>query len=96
MVRAYEAIVFVASALRPEDFHVVLWGRLTQWEAKLICVTNDPCRRKQMWPLSGLELRFGLQTARRTLVSPSRGRIFDSDCRYGFFFNTCSKLCNKE
>lgn len=62
MVRAYEAIVFVALVLHPEDFHVVLWGRLTQWEAKLICVTNYPCCRKQMWRLSGLELRFELQT----------------------------------
>lgn len=58
MVRAYEAIVFVVLVLHPEDFHVVLWGRLTQWEAKLICVTNYPRCRKQMWPLNGLELRF--------------------------------------
>lgn len=70
MVRAYEAIVFVALLLHPEDFHVVLWGCLTQWEAKLICVINYPYCRKQMWLLNGLELRFKLQTARRTLVSP--------------------------
>lgn len=61
MVRAYEAIVFVALVLHPEDFCVVLWGRLRQWEGKLICVTNYPCCRKQMWPLSGLELRFDLR-----------------------------------